>query len=362
MTNLHHNATLGPLGQILLSPASFAYAAVSHARAMAYRNGLLPTYHSEAYTLSIGNITYGGTGKTPLTINLASKFIKEGYKVGILSRGYKRRSNSIFTVVSNGEGRMASPEESGDEPYMMAQKLPEAIVVVGSRRLLTAQLATEQYGCDVLILDDGFQHLSVLREEDIVLIDYNDDLERNSCTPKGSLREPLSALSRASRFVITKIPQNPDKERLERLSEFLQFVNPQAIIGACSFYPAHLIRVGKTKELLPVKANLESLSALKGARVGVFAGIANPGSLVQKLEDLGAQVAFLHSFADHHWYDKHDLEKITREQKEKDAQFLVTTEKDAVRLNEELTGNLDIRALSLETKWLSNSLLDLPKR
>src|SRR4030095_1263679 len=193
----------------LLKPAAAAYGAGAYARLVAYSSGWLRRHRLDAPVISIGNITCGGTGKTPLTVDLARRLIGAGRKVGVLSRGYKRRSRGEIVIDSDGKDTLASVRDCGDEPYMVAQAVPEAVVIVGPRRHITGAIATAIYDCNVLILDDGFQHLPVTRDADLVLIDYHDEPEKDALLPAGRLREPLSALSRADHVVITRVPENP---------------------------------------------------------------------------------------------------------------------------------------------------------
>ena len=179
----------------LLLPASAGFGLGLYARMMAYNWKLLKQTKVSVPVISIGNITCGGTGKTPVTIDLTQRLTEMGYKVGVLSRGYKRLSKERILVVSNGNGDIRSCAESGDEPYLIAQSVPEAVVIVGSKRIDTAPLAVHRYGCDILLLDDGFQHFPLARNSDIVLLDYNDELTKDHLLPAGRLREPLSALA-----------------------------------------------------------------------------------------------------------------------------------------------------------------------
>jgi tetraacyldisaccharide 4'-kinase len=219
------------LRKTLLAPASFAYFMGSLCRLEGYRAGLLKREQADVPVISVGNITCGGTGKTPVTIDLAQRFIAAGIRVGILSRGYKRRSKDATVVVSDGAGHFASCEDSGDEPYLIAKRLPRAVVMVGSNRRASANLAVSHYNCELLLLDDGFQHFPMRRDVDLVLIDYNDEPASDSLLPSGRLREPLTALSRASSLVITKIPEKYDQEKIDALEKVLHRYAPDRATG-----------------------------------------------------------------------------------------------------------------------------------
>ena len=160
----------------LLTPASSIYGLIVRLRLKAYDKGILKRHQIAVPIISIGNLTVGGTGKTPVTIDLAQRLIANGLKVAILSRGYKRLSTEKVVIVSNGQQIFATAQEAGDEPYMMAKELPSAVVITGASRVSTAQIAANLYNCNVILLDDGFQHLLLHRRDDVVLLDYNQDL------------------------------------------------------------------------------------------------------------------------------------------------------------------------------------------
>ncbi len=328
-----------------LRPLSAAYGVGAYARLVAYSSGLLRRHTLDVPVISIGNITCGGTGKTPVTIDLASRLIAAGRRVGILSRGYKRRSKDEIVIVSDGKGTIAPVRDSGDEPYMVARSLPQAVVIVGPRRHITGAIATGLYDCDVLILDDGFQHLPVRRDVDVVLIDYNDDPENDALLPAGRLREPLAALSRADHVVITKLPVVPDQDRLSRLQEIITRRAPNCLQSACRFVP-HGLRPLDCPE---VEVDAQALS---GVKVVALAGIARPETFITALESLGANVVAKRFFPDHHWYTLQDLKALNRDLVVSGAELVVTTLKDSVRIDEEAVRGLPVSALDTKTQWL----------
>lgn len=327
----------------LLAPASAAYFMGSLCRLQGYSAGLLKREKVDIPVISVGNITCGGTGKTPVTIDLAQTFIKAGIKVGILSRGYKRRSNSATVVVSDGCGHYASCEESGDEPYLIAKRLPKAVVLVGSNRRASANLAISHYNCQLLILDDGFQHFPLNRDVDMVLIDYNDEPDKDSLLPAGRLREPLSALSRASSLVITKIPENYEQAKIDKLQKCLSQHAPGSTISKCSFVASHL--VSSNCVLLPAEA-------LKGNSILAVSALASPKSFHNLLKEKGADVIDTISWPDHHWYSDADMLRI--EQAATRAAMVVTTEKDLVKMKPSERLSEKLYALRIETKWLDS--------
>lgn len=332
---------LEKLRKTVLTPASLAYFMGSLCRLEGYRSGLLKRDQQDVPVLSVGNITCGGTGKTPITIDLAQRFIAGGVKVGILSRGYKRQSQKQTVVVSDGAGHYANCEESGDEPYLIAKRLPKAVVLVGANRKASASLAVSHYGCQLLILDDGFQHFPLRRDVDLVLIDYNDEPENDSLLPSGRLREPLSALSRASSLVITKIPESYDKEKIERLELFLSRYTGDKPIDKCSFVASHL--VSQSCVLLPV-------DALKGNSVVAVSALARPEPFHTLLTEKGANIIKSLSWTDHHWYTEDDMKAI--ETAAANASMIITTEKDLVKMKPSDRLAEKLYALRIETNWL----------
>lgn len=352
----------------LLAPASFAYGLGAFCRMQAYASGLAPRVTSSVPVISIGNITVGGTGKTPLTIDIARQLGAQGRRLAILSRGYKRKSKQPFVIVSDGGSHRASVHDSGDEPFLLARAVPEAVVIAGADRTRTAQLACQEYLADVIILDDGFQHVRLKRKYDIVLIDYSDDLADEPLLPAGRLREPLTSLGRASHVVLTKIPEMADRARLESIGEMVARYAPQAQLHLCRFKP---------KRLRPLSSLLEdsfqfadtatrgpagqpfATAALENARVLLVSGIARPKSFQSAAGTFCRNIVAELTFPDHHWYSTADVRSIEREMARHQADYIVTTEKDLVKLAapevpfKELQDK--IYAVELAAEWLGSA-------
>lgn len=329
----------------LLQPASAVYGIGSYLRLRGYGSGMLKRRQVAVPVISVGNLTCGGTGKTPVTIDLARRLSDGGLNVAIISRGYRRKSREELLVVSDGNGKIVDCAAAGDEPYMMAQAVPKAKVIVSSKRLIAAEAAVNVYDADVIVLDDGFQHLAIERDHDIVLIDYNDDPVGDSLLPAGRLREPLSALTRASWVVITKVPPQPKSAKLSYLEEIIRERAQRANITSCRFVP-HRLR--------PITGDCQSvtLSGLKGRKVIALCGIARPRPFVDLISALGAEVVKLRAFPDHHWWSAADLNSIGKELGRSSADLILTTEKDAARLDLELCRQLPVSAIELKTEWL----------
>jgi tetraacyldisaccharide 4'-kinase len=352
----------------LLAPAAFVYGAGSYLRILSFSMGFAARTGATVPVVSIGNVTVGGTGKSPVVIDLADRLSSQGLSVAILSRGYGRRSKAKTVVVSTGSGPQVSVEQSGDEPYMMARAVPAAIVIVGSKRSTSAKLAVEQYGAQIILLDDGFQHVQLRRDIDIVLFDYNDDLDSMTLLPRGRLREPLAALGRASAIVITKIPVTDSEDkgddngldksddkfgesvkvRLEHLRRRLSALAPSAVLYYARFLPSYLLSgVGDS-------SNVVKLTALSGKKIFALCGIARPDNFFASLTKLGAIVVDQMTFCDHHWYTAEDVDEIDRRFRESKAAYIVTSEKDRVRLPLPPDLSALTFALMLELVWLDN--------
>lgn len=329
----------------LLWPVSAGFGLGLYARMMAYNWQVLRQHRAEVPVISIGNVTVGGTGKTPVTIDLARRLTEMGHRVGVLSRGYKRLSKDPILVVSNGRGEIATCGEAGDEPYLIAKSVPQAVVIVGSKRVQTAPLAVKRYGCDVILLDDGFQHFPIARNSDVVLIDYNDDLSKDRLLPAGRLREPLSALARADWVIVTKVPPSPDLDKLYAIRSLIAQYAPRAHVSSCRMVP-HMVQTLESPDVVL------DIASLKGTKVFAFSGIARPAAFNEQLTELGAQVVGTRSFGDHHWYTHDDMAELRFEFERAGADLIVTTEKDAVKVSPGMAKGLPVAVLKQGLEWL----------
>jgi tetraacyldisaccharide 4'-kinase len=307
-----------------------------------YHNVLRPTRISVP-VISVGNITCGGTGKTPVVISVAQYLMGAGAKVCVISRGYRKRAGDSLTVVSDGQGNFADCNAAGDEALLVAHSVPKAIVLAGSDRVQACNLAIERFGCQVIVLDDAFQHYPLYRQLDIVLLDYNDDLMKDSLLPSGRLREPIQQLKRAGEIVITKLPSNYNHSKLRRLKATA--VN---LASHASFSTCRLVSRGVTAvpfgPLAPVRS-------IKNHTVVAFCGLARPDGFFSLLKEQGIKVAAEKAFPDHHWYTQGDLATLRHLKKAHDATLLITTQKDAVKLAN-LGNTDDVLALAVEIEWL----------
>ena len=275
--------------------------------------GLTRRKRLEGRTISVGNLTLGGTGKTPLTIEIAREAVKRGFTISILTRGYKSKSGESI-IVSKGHGPLVDWEDSGDEPFLMALKTPGAWIVKDPNRYRGGLISGLK---DLFLLDDGFQHWPLHRDIDVVLIDSSDPFGGGRLLPFGRLREPLQALSRASVIVITKA-----HERLESLEKKIRQYNQKAPI----FYGEY--RIDGFRAFSGVK----SAGEITTKRGFIFSGIGNPAHFEALLREYGVLVVGSERFRDHHPYTERDLDRIVRLAKKANAEVLITTEKDMVRL------------------------------
>jgi tetraacyldisaccharide 4'-kinase len=285
--------------------------------------------------VSVGNLTVGGTGKTPVVELFARELTRRGRKVAVLSRGYKsapvpfpqRLADSFRPldqrhpprIVSDGRSLLLDSDMAGDEPFMLASNLKDVHVVVDKDRVKAGLHAIRKFGCDTLVLDDGLQYLRLKERMDIVLVDSESPFANRHLLPRGLLREPPSQLCRANIIFLTKC----DGRDLSELRAELRRYNRHADIVECAHKPLHLEEVF-THEVVP-------LSFLKELRVGIISGIARPESFEEGLKKLGTEVIYSRRFADHHRFSEGEIAKTFERSKARNARAVITTEKDSVR-------------------------------
>lgn len=314
---------------------SFPYGWGLRLRILLYSLGLLNIRRLPCPVISVGNITVGGTGKTPLVMALARGLKDRGIPVAILSRGYKGKKTS-GPLVSDGQTVFLSPKESGDEPFLMANTLKDIPILIGKDRFRNGQVALQQFGVHGLLLDDGYQHLRLHRDLNILLIDSDIGFGDDHLLPRGILREPLTYLQRADLFLITKV-EHP--EASQYVEEKLRQLHPSPQV-----FHSHYEPVG----LIGPEGEWEELNALKGRKVLALCGIANPTSFFSLLTKCGAEIVEEAIFPDHHVYTANDLSLI--QGKEKRVDWVVTTEKDMVKLKDLNVHALPTRALRIVMK------------
>jgi tetraacyldisaccharide 4'-kinase len=309
----------------LLFILSLAYGLIVRVLSFIYR---IKPYRLKCRVVSVGNITLGGTGKTPFVEMLAQYLTGEGYKVAILTRGYGRKNSSVV-VLCGGRllevGQGAAYEVAGDEPLFLSQSLPRVPILVGRDRIKSAKEALKRFAPDVLILDDGFQHWRLARDLDIVLLDATCPFGNGHLLPRGVLREPLSSLKRTSLILITKADLIEDDAVLTNLKEKIKLLNQKAEVFISAYEP---------KGLVDKDGNLHPASSICGIRVCAVSSIARPGSFEKKIADLGARIAVRFRFPDHYRYRPEDISEIINACQRENLEMIITTDKDLVRLRD----------------------------
>jgi tetraacyldisaccharide 4'-kinase len=324
--------------KILLFPLyllSLPYGWAVRTRTFLYTLGLLKTKQLSRPVISVGNITVGGTGKTPLVMALSEGLMERGIPTAILSRGYRGKKGS-GPLVTDGQRVLLSPEESGDEPFLMASVLKGIPILIGKDRLKNGEMALDRFSVRGFLLDDGFQHLPLHRDLNVLLIDSQIGFGDGHLLPRGILREPLSHLRGADLFLMTKAE---DPEACQSLESTLREIHPSAPIFHSHYEPAGLIHPD---------GMLKPLHLFKGKKVLALSGIANPAYFSSLLRKCGMEVAVEMIFPDHHLYTAQDLTSILG--KVKEADWIVTTEKDMVKLKRFLLDPLPLLSLRIEMK------------
>ena len=293
--------------RFLLFPLALFYWGLTLWREVFYRVGFFVTHRLPVPVVSVGNITMGGTGKPPTVISIAERLLHMGKRPAIVSRGYGRKTKGTV-IVSDGKGRVIKWEESGDEPFLMASRLPSIPVVVDEKRFRGGMTAVEQFGVDVLILDDAFQHRAVERDLDIVLINSQEPVEHYRMFPYGRLREPTWSVGRTDMIILTK-------------------VGHQAKVSS-----VHRKISSKAKIILKNTLRSRETDKLKGLKVVAFCGIGDPGSFESTLTQTGADIVEFQKFRDHYAYNERDINKLRKLMEKEKADALATTEKDWAKL------------------------------
>tara|TARA_B110000305_G_C19438155_1_gene640190 strand:- start:104 stop:1306 length:1203 start_codon:yes stop_codon:yes gene_type:complete len=344
-----------------LQALSYLFTGIVKLRWLLYRNRVLHDQHLGCLVVVVGNLTVGGTGKTPVVEKFARALRDQGRRVAILSRGYKSKAPPMWKkwwywlshtaeppprIVSNGEEVLLDSEQAGDEPYMLARNLPGVMVLVDKNRVKAGAYAIKQFGCDTLILDDGFQYLPLKGRLNLLLVDKTNPFGNGFLLPRGILREPISHLKRASYVFLTK----SNGERDVELEDLIQQHNPGVDVIECSHQPQYLQKLGEPPETAETRLPLEFL---EGKRVGAFSGIAAPESFEKFIRDLGADITFARRFLDHYRFEPADFVDIFSAGLEHKVDMIVTTEKDAVRIDSDLPCPVPIYYLRLEIAIIS---------
>ena len=304
-------------------------------RLFLWRNRIFRDHTLGCQVVSIGNLTVGGTGKTPVVETFARALQQAGRRVAILSRGYKSTPRPLWQrflakvtfqedkippkVVSDGRSLLLDSEQAGDEPYMLASNLKDVVVLVDKNRVKSGRYAIRRFGCDTLLLDDGFQYLPLKSRLDICLIDRNAPFGNHFLLPRGTLREPISNLKRAHYIFITKSSDHGSRKLRKAIRQF----NTTAEIIECAHHPLYLqdVFTGERHDVV----------LLRGIDVAAISGIAVPESFEDGLRALGANVIYAKRYADHHRFSQQEIINMINRSLKRGAAAILTTEKDAVR-------------------------------
>jgi len=347
-----------------LEVLSYLFSGIAQLRLWLYRQRILHDQPLGCLVVVVGNLTVGGTGKTPVVEKFARALHARGRRVAILSRGYKSKTPPLWRrwwwsishtaappprIVSDGERVLLDSERAGDEPYMLARNLPGVIVLVDKNRVKAGAYAIKRFGCDTLVLDDGFQYLPLKGQLNLLLVDKTNPFGNSHLLPRGILREPIKHLRRASYVFLTK----SNGERDPELEAVIERYNPGVDIIECTHQPQHLLRLGAKRAASEengavAAAQRQPLSFLKGRRVAAFCGIATPESFFKFLTDYGADLVARERFPDHYRYVEADFVELAAVAQRTGAECLITTEKDAVRIPYERAWDCPVYYLRLE--------------
>lgn len=343
--------------RFVLFVLSGIYRFLVQTRLALYRNRIFRSHSHGCLVISVGNLTVGGTGKTPVVEMLARALQQGGRQVAILSRGYKSvprplplrildkltRNKSPFVprVVSDGVSLLLDSRTAGDEPFMLANNLRGVVVLTHRDRVKSGIYAINQFHADTLILDDGFQYVKMRHGLEIVLVDRTAPFGNEYMLPRGTLREPPANIRRATHIFLTKCDGSDNSVIIERIRRF----NRTADIIECTHRPKHLKNF--------VTGEIKPLDFLKGLKVGSLCGIAVPESFESALRSLGAEVELTQSYADHHRYSLKEIERFLRRCARRSLDAVLTTEKDAVRIPRIMDPELPVYYMRVEIEILA---------
>jgi len=343
----------------LLFGLSKVFAALVKLRRFLYNVRILRDTTLGVQVIAVGNLTVGGTGKTPVVEKFARELRDAGRNVAILSRGYRSKpqpfhvwlKNKILfredttppRIVSDGKSLLLDSEMAGDEPHMLASNLKDVVVLVDKDRVKSGRYAIEKFGCDTLLLDDGYQYWDLRgRRHDVVLIDRQQPFGNEHLLPRGTLREPPSHLARANTIFITK-----SDGQTAALRQRIMSLNPSATLVECVHSPMYLEDV--------FTGERQTLDFIKGRKVASLSGIAQPESFEQSLVTLGAELVYSKRFADHHRFSQQEILNAINRGKKRQAGMIITTQKDAVRFPKLDRRDLPILFMRVEINIVSGA-------
>lgn len=320
--------------KILLFPLTVLFGLISDLRNFFFNKGILKISTYDIPIVSVGNIVAGGTGKTPFIMLLIELLQIDFSHIVVISRGYGRKSKGL-QIVSDGKGNIINPVLGGDEPVMIARKYPNIPVIVSEKRSMGIEKAVNRFESDMVLLDDAFQHRWIRRDCDIVLISGERKTDNERLLPAGNLRERLKNLNRANLVVVT----SGKKKSIEDISHSLSGYYRGPVFN-CEFKPDCLVDINL--------ANWGNLSKINKKKIYAFAAIANPERFRKMLIRNGVDLTGLKIFPDHHSYSNADIDKINSESQAAESEYVVTTEKDLVKLNTLKSIKIPLLGLSIK--------------
>jgi tetraacyldisaccharide 4'-kinase len=304
----------------LLLPLAGLYGAGTRLRQQAFQQGWLKSRRLSRPVISVGNLTVGGSGKTPLVAKVARVLLQLGYKPAILTRGYGRERGADLIALGPQPKRAPDSRSIGDEPALLARALPQVPIIICANRYWAGRVAEERFGADLHILDDGFQHFALERDVDLVAVDVTQELLHGALLPAGRLREPVSALTRADMIVLTRTEIKNPAPTEKQVSQ----INPKAAVFRCATRLRWLIELGSQRAIEP--------GDYYGKPVCAFCAIGNPSAFFSDLRRWGFNPVSEITFRDHHVYGAGDIKRLNRVAHNRGATAFLTTEKDVMNL------------------------------
>jgi len=327
----------------VLYACSGVYELAVRLRVCLYDKGFFRQEGLPCKVVSIGNLTVGGTGKTPMVHYVANLLKGIGLEVAVISRGYGGKAQRSGGLVSDGKTTLMGPEASGDEPQLLASKLREIPVFVGKDRCRASRRAVGEFGASVIILDDGFQHLRIERDLDLLLLDSTRPFGNGYCIPRGTLREPVEQMKRATAIVLTRWEETGGPTREQSIIEAFAEGRP---IFKCIHVPEALYLGGKEESL--------DLASLGGRRLFAFSGIGRNESFRETIGELEGDLAGFRGFPDHHQYSHRDLRSIWKRARDLRVDNIITTEKDFVKIHTEIPATPPLLVLTISISFGDN--------
>ncbi|MBF0438674.1 MAG: tetraacyldisaccharide 4'-kinase [Magnetococcales bacterium] len=317
------NPTTGPARLALagLGGVGMLYGAIQALRAQCYRTQLLTTYHAPCPVISVGNLTTGGTGKTPMVLWLVRSLQQAGRRVAVVSRGYRQQAKTLVTVVADPNGIRLTPPWAADEAFLLARALPGTTILTGRDRPALIRHAVERFQCDLILMDDGFQRLDVHRELNLVLLDAQRPFGNGRLLPGGLLREFPSALKRCDALILTRAD---DPHATRTTQKILQNRFPDKPVMTAIHRPTAWIPLSHDTQL-PLDGLTKPVLA--------FCAIATPERFLHTLQTQPLHLTGFHPFPDHHFFSTDEITQLIAQARASGAEALVCTEKDAVKLN-----------------------------